>query len=94
MANAAVRRWFEHGPAKEQNRALQALWWAGSGDWEKAHAVAQEVATPDGAWAHAWLHRMEGDWANAGYWYRHAGRAMPPGDTAFDEEWERMVAEM
>ena len=28
----------------------------------------------DAAWVHAWLHRVEGDEANAGTWYRRAGR--------------------
>ena len=28
----------------------------------------------DGAWVHAWLHRIEGDLGNAGYWYRRAGK--------------------
>src|SRR3954467_10691292 len=28
------------------------------------------------AWVHAYLHRKEGDLANAAYWYRRAGRPM------------------
>ncbi len=55
---------------------VQALWWDARGDWERAHTLAQEIDTPDGASVHAFLHRREGDLANAAYWYRRAGRAV------------------
>ena len=45
-----------------------------TGDWEGAHDLAQADETPDGAWLHAHLHRIEGDPDNAAYWYRRAGR--------------------
>jgi len=55
--------------------ALQALWHDARGDWNEAHRVAQDVPDSDGgAWVHAYLHRKEGDLANAGYWYRRAGK--------------------
>jgi hypothetical protein len=34
---------------------------------------------------HAYLHRVEGDSANAAYWYRRAGRPVPKGPQR--EEW-------
>lgn len=46
-----------------------------SGDWEGAHAIAQQNETdPVFCWLHAALHRMEGDSFNARYWYGRAGR--------------------
>ena len=68
---------------------LRALWLEGNGDWEKAHIVAQDIEGPNGAWVHAYLHRKEGDNANAAYWYRRAGRAPATGEMA--GEWETMV---
>ena len=53
---------------------LKALWWDARGDWKRAHMLAQDVAGPNGAWVHAYLHRREGDAGNAAYWYRQAGR--------------------
>ena len=44
------------------------------GDWEAAHAMAQDDAGAEAAWLHAHLHRVEGDAANARYWYARAGR--------------------
>ncbi len=83
---------FEAAEASAFAGPLLALWWDGRGDWERAHEVAQEIETPDGAWVHAYLHRKEGDVANAGYWYRRAGRPAVTGDLRV--EWERMVGEM
>ncbi len=53
---------------------VQALWWDARGDWNRAHALAQDVNTEEGASVHAFLHRREGDPANAAYWYCRAGR--------------------
>ncbi|MBL7877006.1 MAG: hypothetical protein JNL53_15165 [Cyclobacteriaceae bacterium] len=71
---------------------LQALWYDARGDWEKAHAIAQEVNTKDGSWIHAYLHRKEGDHFNAQYWYTRANRALPKID--LDEEWNFIVKEL
>jgi hypothetical protein len=38
---------------------------------------------------HAHLHRVEGDDANAGYWYRQAGK--PVCSQPLDAEWEAIV---
>ena len=58
---------------------LLALWWDGRGDWHRAHEAAQAGEDSDSAWVHAYLHRKEGDLANAGYWYRRAGKVMGKG---------------
>jgi hypothetical protein len=68
---------------------LRALWFDANGDWDEAHRIAQDVTTPDGARVHAYLHRKEGDAANARYWYRSAGVAVESG--ALDAEWEKLA---
>ncbi|WP_276354758.1 hypothetical protein [Cohnella caldifontis] len=40
---------------------------------EPAHAIVQELETPTGAALHGILHRREGDFWNAKYWFRTAG---------------------
>ena len=52
---------------------LRAVWHGLRGNWDTAHDLAQAQDDSQGAWVHAWLHRIEGDLANAGYWYRRAG---------------------
>jgi hypothetical protein len=68
---------------------LVALWHDRHGDWDKAHEVAQDIRDPDGAWVHAYLHRKEGDAANAAYWYRRAGK--PVARVSLEEEWTQIV---
>jgi hypothetical protein len=71
--------------------ALEALWWDARGDWDRAHACAQaEEADPASAWVHAYLHRKEGDLANAAYWYRRAGRPVACGE--LEPEWMAISA--
>ncbi len=80
----------EHdGPPAGLRPALAALWFDGAGKWDDAHRVAQDVNTPDGAWVHAYLHRKEGDRANAAYRYRSAGQPVAAG--SLDEEWAAIV---
>jgi hypothetical protein len=47
------------------------------GDWEKAHPIVQEDESSLGCWAHGIVHLLEGDLANARYWYRRAHRHFP-----------------
>ena len=60
--------------------ALVALWWAGR------HQVVMDEGDKECAWVHAYLHRVEGDLSNAGYWYRKAQRPVstepPPAEWA------------
>jgi hypothetical protein len=46
-----------------------------TGDWQAAHAIVQEdEESALACWAHGIVHVMEGDLANARYWYKKAGR--------------------
>lgn len=64
-------------PPDGLSEILVALWWAEKGDWHASHDVAQDIPSADGSWVHAYLHRVEGDLGNAGYWYARARREMP-----------------
>jgi len=76
-------------PPPELPLFLTALWWDAKGDWQRAHECAQQGETREHAWVHAYLHRKEGDAANAHYWYRQAGRPIASG--ALNDEWTRIV---
>ena len=77
-------------PPDHVGAALTALWHDGRGDWDLAHRAAQDIDGPDGAWIHAYLHRKEGDIANAAYWYRRAGR--PVASMPLEAEWNAIVS--
>jgi hypothetical protein len=55
--------------------------------WQRAHQLAQQH---EGETAydrlHALLHRIEGDDANAAYWYRRSGEAVFSGSVAKEVE--------
>lgn len=72
--------------------AAQALWWDAQGNWDRAHACAQEQSDAAGDAVHAYLHRKEGDLPNARYWYARAGRSVFEGTLA--EEWAALSEEI
>lgn len=71
---------------------LQALWHDAKGDWDRAHAIVQDVESADAARVHAYLHRKEGDLGNARYWYRRAGH--PEATASLDDEWTAIVGDL
>ena len=78
-------------PPSGLNPMLEALWFARKGDWKRAHAIVQEQENETtSALVHAYLHRVEGDLSNAGYWYGRAGKKAVK--TGLEEEWELLVA--
>jgi hypothetical protein len=64
------------------------------GDWKAAHAIVQDDEESRLAcWAHGIVHLMEGDPANARYWYRRAGRVFR-GDVSIEAEIAALSAEL
>jgi hypothetical protein len=41
---------------------------------DESHEISQRIDTPSGSFWHGILHRREGDYANAKYWFRRVGR--------------------
>jgi hypothetical protein len=76
-------------PARGLAPALQALWWAAKDDWDRAHEIVMAHEDSHCAWVHAYLHRREGDLANARWWYRQAGQPAATGSR--DAEWNAIV---
>lgn len=74
----------------DRGAAIEALWWAARDDWHHAHEAAQSDDGAPAAWVHAYLHRVEGDGENAGYWYRRAGKPAAAGP--LDEEWRAIAS--
>ena len=83
----------EASPPADANLALQALWWAAKGEWDRAHGfVQQNEGDPNCDLVHAYLHRVEDDTANATYWYRRAGRTLP--DMKLQDEWTALTTDL
>jgi len=73
-------------PPSGLSATLQALWWEAKGDWHRAHTLAQEDPSPNASWAHAFLHRVEGDESNAAYWYARAVKPVAHGPFATERD--------
>ena len=70
------------------SQLLDALDLAKNGDWEAAHQIVQDLNDPFAARIHGYLHRVEGDEANAAYWYRRAGVEFPK--VSAEDEWQQI----
>jgi hypothetical protein len=79
-------------PPENFSEQEKALWFAGKGNWDKAHLIVQDLEDPLSYNIHAYLHRREGDLSNAGYWYHKAGVNMP--DISLEREWEEIVSSL
>lgn len=54
--------------------------WLLHGFLDEAHTICQDVPTHEGSYWHGVMHRREGDYGNAQYWFRRAGE-LPVGAT-------------
>ena len=74
------------------------------GEDEEAHGLVQEDASPMGSYLHGVIHRHEGDYRNARYWFARSGdpgldplgitAKMERGENADDErrnEWMKLA---
>ena len=41
---------------------------------DESHTISQGIDTPSGSFWHAIMHRREGDFSNAKYWFRRVGQ--------------------
>lgn len=76
------------------NDKARSLWLAKAGRWNEAHDLCQTLSDPAGSWIHAWLHREEGDYGNACYWYARAGKPAAPESASLEEEWFEIARAM
>lgn len=61
-------------PDELQDLVLASLWLL-EGDLDSAHTHAQKWDSLHGCCWHAIMHRREGDWDNAKYWYQRASKS-------------------
>lgn len=60
------------GPIQQIDGARGALagLWLWQGALSQSHEISQSLLSPTGSFWHAIMHRLEGDFSNAKYWYR------------------------
>ena len=71
-------------PSKKLSGIHLAIWYILKGNWDMAHETVQKLNTEIACLIHAYLHRVEGDLGNAGYWYSRA--SMKPTTASLETE--------
>lgn len=72
---ATVEAAFAQSPVADHDMAAATI----AGVWlvhdflDESHTISQNIETPTGAFWHAVMHRREGDFSNAKYWFRRVG---------------------
>jgi hypothetical protein len=60
-------------PVTDDARALRSALLLWSDDLDASHTLSQNIHTSVGSLLHGMMHRMEGDYSNAAYWFRLTG---------------------
>ena len=47
--------------------------WLLAGDLDRSHTISQDIGSAEGSFWHGIMHRREGDFGNAKYWFRRVG---------------------
>lgn len=58
---------------RELARGCLAGLWLLHGFLDESHRISQQLASPSGSYWHGIMHRREGDFPNAKYWFRRVG---------------------
>jgi hypothetical protein len=72
---ASVEAAFAQAPIADRDLAAACIAgvWLAHDFLDESHAISQNIDTPEGAFWHGIMHRREGDFANAKYWFRRVG---------------------
>jgi hypothetical protein len=62
------------GPDSDMASACLAGLWLYHDFLDESHRLSQEIETPSGSFWHGVMHRREGDYENAKYWFRRVGK--------------------
>ena len=71
-------------PSEKLSGIHLAIWYILKDNWDMAHKTAQKLNTKIACQFHAYLHRVEDDLGNAGYWYSRAD--MEPATASLETE--------
>lgn len=75
LVGLSVEQAFGHGDVVDRDMAqccLAAVWLLHD-FLDESHTISQSIGTPSGSYWHGIMHRREGDFSNAKYWFRRVG---------------------
>ena len=68
---ASASAWGAMAP--ESRRLAESGLWLLAGDLDRSHSISQSIESKNGSFWHGIMHRREGDFGNAKYWFRKVG---------------------
>ncbi len=86
LASLTTADAFDHASIVDQDQArccIAAVWLLHD-FLDESHSVSQGIATAEGSFWHAIMHRREGDFSNAKYWFRKVGEHSVYGEISAD----------
>ncbi|MGB7347508.1 MAG: hypothetical protein WBD20_25020 [Pirellulaceae bacterium] len=63
----------ELGESQKHAQACISGLWLLAGDLDRSHTISQDLPSAEGSFLHGIMHRREGDFSNAKYWFRRVG---------------------
>ncbi len=75
LSQLALAEAFAPATITDRQAALACIagLWLLADDLDSSHRLSQDLDTPEGSFWHGIMHRREGDFGNAKYWFRRAG---------------------
>ncbi|TWT69908.1 hypothetical protein [Crateriforma conspicua] len=73
LTGTPAKQWCLASAAANRDPIASTLWLL-AGDLDRSHSISQRLHTPNGSYLHGVMHRREGDYGNAKYWFRGAGQ--------------------
>ena len=78
--NQTLVQWLQRGldsdaldvPEPARMACLSGLWLL-AGEIDRSHSISQDLPSREGSFLHGIMHRREGDFGNAKYWFRRVG---------------------
>lgn len=61
------------GVASSRQMECLSGFWLIAGDIDRSHSISQDLGSTEGSFLHGIMHRREGDFGNAKYWFRRVG---------------------
>lgn len=73
--SSATAEWIRANSAEVDalGKLSEAGLWLLAGELEQSHSISQGIDSAEGSYWHGIMHRREGDFGNAKYWFRRVG---------------------
>ncbi|HBE63603.1 MAG TPA: hypothetical protein DDX19_12870 [Rhodopirellula baltica] len=73
-ANRELAELLKSDSAKSFTPLQRSGLWLLAGDLDRSHTISQDESSSEGSFWHGIMHRREGDFGNAKYWFHRVGR--------------------